>query len=773
MKKKRIFSFILFAIIIFTAFSGCGGKDKEPIINPVQAFKEKLVSLPESYKIGSENRSLAVCGDRIYADVEITLKNDKGKESTEPRLVSWSETGEDFKEEIGTSVEPCIEGARVMSSFRLDGDYVATYERYYTETEFYCRLCLRDKKGKTLFSVNLPEILGYDIEKDRENISGVFFTVNGAAAYEFNSKMKFAAATSQGVACFDIKGELLWKLDKVKSSSIVYSNERLLLFENSADGVNLFEIDKNSGEKGDKVELPGELTASSSEFNSYVCYGKADEYAFFYKNNVALWGISVSSDEKGKLVCTAESFINWNDSALDGNYTDLYVKDRDTVYGLYYIDYNNQYLSVLTRMSEEEFADRITVNIASLAFNTNSIFDAAVQYSRANPGKHINVDDYFNKYNGDFELAKTHLDLDIASGNIPDMIYISPQDDRSTVSDDYVNSGIFADLNPLLDSVEGFDRNDLLGFMTKPYTDKNGCQYVIPIYGRNGSYFSNGAISGTITAEECIDIYNNISGDADLITWGFTIYFLEGCIDDFVDYENSTCSFNDGRFESILRFCMDAEAKGTNRRYNELKQAELYELAREGKLLLVSVSHFTSPVSWAVLKNNFGGSLFPVGYPNDMKELMASVGINELMGITEASGHKDIAADFIASFFETPDIDMNEYGYSMALTTEEFSTTRSRIYAVVKALEDYTIINEHRFVPDSEADNYPEPKIKLTKEIAEEYIAYLDSISKNVGSSGPVWEIVFEELNTNPGVDPADIAKYIQDRVSIYLSEQS
>jgi hypothetical protein len=457
MKKKRIFSFILFAIIIFTAFSGCGGKDKEPIINPVQAFKEKLVSLPESYKIGSENRSLAVCGDRIYADVEITLKNDKGKESTEPRLVSWSETGEDFKEEIGTSVEPCIEGARVMSSFRLDGDYVATYERYYTETEFYCRLCLRDKKGKTLFSVNLPEILGYDIEKDRENIAGVFFTVNGAAAYEFNSKMKFAAATSQGVACFDIKGELLWKLDKVKSSSIVYSNERLLLFENSADGVNLFEIDKNSGEKGDKVELPGELTASSSEFNSYVCHGKADEYAFFYKNNVALWGISVSSDEKGKLVCTAESFINWNDSALDGNYTDLYVKDRDTVYGLYYIDYNSQYLSVLTRMSEEEFADRITVNIASLAFNTNSIFDAAVQYSRANPGKHINVDDYFNKYNGDFELAKTHLDLDIASGNIPDMIYISPQDNRSTVSDDYVNSGIFADLNPLLDSVEGFD----------------------------------------------------------------------------------------------------------------------------------------------------------------------------------------------------------------------------------------------------------------------------------------------------------------------------
>ena len=62
-------------------------------------------------------------------------------------------------------------------------------------------------------------------------------------------------------------------------------------------------------------------------------------------------------------------------------------------------------------MSEEEFADRITVNIASLAFNTNRIFDAAVEYSRKNPGKHINVADYFNKYNGDFALQEPILIL--------------------------------------------------------------------------------------------------------------------------------------------------------------------------------------------------------------------------------------------------------------------------------------------------------------------------------------------------------------------------
>lgn len=79
MKQNRIISFILFILLIFTAFSGCGGKEEEPKINPVKAFKEKLISLPENYKIGSENRSLAVYEDRIYADVEITLTNDKAR----------------------------------------------------------------------------------------------------------------------------------------------------------------------------------------------------------------------------------------------------------------------------------------------------------------------------------------------------------------------------------------------------------------------------------------------------------------------------------------------------------------------------------------------------------------------------------------------------------------------------------------------------------------------------------------------------------------------
>jgi hypothetical protein len=774
LKPKRIICIILFALLFLTAFPSCGEKDKESETNTVNAFKEKLIKLPDNYSIGPGNSNLAVYGDRVFADIEKILKNDVGREYCEPCLVSWSETGEDFREETEAAVEPCIEGARVMSSFKLDGDYLATYEWYAKEPEFYSRLCMRDKKGKTLFSINLTEILGYDIQRDRENIVGDIFKLNGAAAYEFNSKMKFAAATSSGVACFDIKGELLWKLDKINSSSIVYSNERLLLFENTHNGVNLFELDINSGKKGDAVELPGELTSTLAGDGSFVCYGEYDKYAFFYKNNIALWGISLSSDDNGKLVCIAERFIDWNDSDIDGNYTDLYIKDRDTVYGLY-LEVFNECFSVLTRMSEEEFANRTTLTIASIAFYPNTIYDAAVKYSRANPGKHINIDDYYNKYNGDIELAKTHLDLEIASGNIPDMIFTAPQNSNLLLYKHYIDSGVFADLNPLLDSVDGFDRNDLLGYLTKPYTDKNGCQYVIPIHSINGTYFSNGSIHGPVTAEELIEIYDTMPEDTDLITDFLTFYFLYGCIDDFIDYEKATCCFDDGRFEKILRFCREAESKGTNRSYNKLKRAELYELVKEGKLLMIDIPQIRSPISWALLKNDFGGALVPVGYPNVKKKIIASLsaGINTFIGITKASQHKDIAADFISTFYSIPDIDINEYGINRAIGREDFSIKRSRIYALVKMLEDYTIIDEYTVVPDSEADNYTGIKIKLTYEDADEFIAYLDSITTVAKSTGPVWELIWEEINTNPGVDPADIAKYIQDRVSIYLSEQS
>jgi hypothetical protein len=160
---------------------------------------------------------------------------------------------------------------------------------------------------------------------------------------------------------------------------------------------------------------------------------------------------------------------------------------------------------------------------------------------------------------------------------------------------------------------------------------------------------------------------------------------------------------------------------------------------------------------------------------NVKKKIIASLsaGINTFIGITKASQHKDIAADFISTFYSIPDIDINEYGINRAIGREDFSIKRSRIYALVKMLEDYTIIDEYTVVPDSEADNYTGIKIKLTYEDADEFIAYLDSITTVAKSTGPVWELIWEEINTNPGVDPADIAKYIQDRVSIYLSEQS
>ncbi len=372
-------------------------------------------------------------------------------------------------------------------------------------------------------------------------------------------------------------------------------------------------------------------------------------------------------------------------------------------------------------------------------------------------------------------MAKTHLDLEIASGNIPDMIFTGPQNSNFLLFKHYIDSGVFADLNPLLDSVNGFDRNDLLGYLTKPYTDKNGCQYIIPIYSINGTYFSNGSIHGPMTAEELIEIYDTMPEYTNLVSDFLTFYFLYGCVDDFIDYEKATCCFDDGKFEKILRFCREAESKGTNRSYNNLKRAELYELVKEGKLLLIDIPQIRSPISWALLKNDFGGALVPVGYPNEKKEIIASLsaGINTFIGITEASRHKDIAADFISTFYSIPDIDINEYGVNHAIGQEDFSIRRSRIYALVKMLEDYTIIDEYTVVPDSEADNYTGAKIKLTKEIADEFIAYLDSISKNVGSSGPVWEIILEEILSNLDRDPADIAKYIQDRVSIYLSEQN
>jgi hypothetical protein len=74
LKPKRIICIILFALLFLTAFPSCGEKDKESETNTVNAFKEKLIKLPDNYSIGPGNSNLAVYGDRVFADIEKIFK---------------------------------------------------------------------------------------------------------------------------------------------------------------------------------------------------------------------------------------------------------------------------------------------------------------------------------------------------------------------------------------------------------------------------------------------------------------------------------------------------------------------------------------------------------------------------------------------------------------------------------------------------------------------------------------------------------------------------
>ena len=275
--------------------------------------------------------------------------------------------------------------------------------------------------------------------------------------------------------------------------------------------------------------------------------------------------------------------------------------------------------------------------------------------------------------------------------------------------------------------------------------------------------------------------YETLPADAFFITNdpdGLCTYFLYGAIGGMVDEKAGTCSFDDGRLAKIIRFC---EEKGKTVRkeadYADKRDDRLTKL-RDGKLTLLTTLPINSLYEWAKLKWQFGGTVIPVGYPNEDGAVLAEPTMNTCAGITAVSVHKAEALDFLGEFYRSKPL----YGYAsntnwLSRLTSAPGFTRSDLYAQADTLEGYTVVSKSEdlrtvsLVPDDEAGNYP-VQIKITRKDADEFADFLDSIEGIASLNGPIWEIMREELFSDPSETPEVRAARVQSRASLYLAEQ-
>ena len=112
----------------------------------------------------------------------------------------------------------------------------------------------------------------------------------------------------------------------------------------------------------------------------------------------------------------------------------------------------------ISLIDESIITEKQTVLLSVININDTWLSMAIADFNRNSTRFHIEMNDYSMNGLIDFNEAVTRFNLDIISGNVPDIFVLH----FNMQSNSYISKGLFANLNEFIENDSEFDRNDYL-----------------------------------------------------------------------------------------------------------------------------------------------------------------------------------------------------------------------------------------------------------------------------------------------------------------------
>lgn len=348
------------------------------------------------------------------------------------------------------------------------------------------------------------------------------------------------------------------------------------------------------------------------------------------------------------------------------------------------------------------------------------------------------------------------LIMDITRNKEIDILYNSNLD-----MEVYLNKNLLADMYVLIDEDNEVSRDTYMEGVLKAF-ESNGRLCSMPTFyymqttiGKERIWCGdrNVSIENLTKKANELDIVPiaNLSKNATQFsdTHRFA-YYLKGTLNEYVDFENNTCNFTDGRFERLLNFAnmYDIENENPN------------ELFANGKSLLhhVTIDDFDDMDMYKCL---FGSDIVFMGFPSDTPNYH-NIMSTESFSILENSNNKHGAFEFI-KYITSYDYQFEKsFGNFFPINKKVFDTRASFSLEEPKNTyynEDMTIKLEY----------------ECTREGIESIVEQFDTTSSGFTYGETMADIIGEEVGAFFSHDKsaADVCDIIQNRISTHLSENA
>lgn len=773
-RTKRIAALLLAAImLLLCACSGQNGKNPNGGASAVSAGLES-VNYKGSYKQMDGKRAIGsgcFAGDgRFYYE---SSGQSVDTDSDANAVFSCLPDGSDVKRLEGFSLadETYVDESSVSMRY-INGIFPGEDDCVYVQ-EVVSISASSEAAAETRFLIHKASL-----SSDEQTI--VDFTDalpknigDGFAAVEIDPKGNvYCLLPSEALFVYNANGDELFGVGKEIGSSrfVSVSGEKVLLAKEANDyySDDIFAVNLVS-KKIEKV-------MSVSKNGLLLYFPGIENYDFTYSNGTSLFGADTSSGECSLILsfanCGVDSQSLFTVLPVEGGLSCVNREYGTDTSG------NPAYswgITKLERIEGEEKVDgKIVLTLATASESIDdSIYKAMLKFNQTNTEYMVQIKDY-SVYSaaGDTFAGSTVLNTEIMSGRVPDM-FISDSVDSSA----YADRGIFENLWPYIDADKELGGRDALVLpVFNSMCHRNGDLYEITptfsiyyIAGNqdvvgDGSDWSleklKSALAEMPAGSPVIKGYSRTN-----MLYAFSKFRLN----DFVDWESNTCSFNTPEFEECLTFIRDyfpAETEFTNWRID-------YEMFSKENNLLISDALFCAS-DFQTISYLYKNKESFVGWPGATSG-SCSFQAGSSLAMSSACKHKDAAWEFMRLVL-TEEIQLadenNEYHFCTNKKVFDSSIEKActPVYAKGANGENYELPQSALDIGGMKISLYA-----MTEEQRGKLLSVIENTTYNVsGGDGTVFEIVYEEAEAffSGKQDAKKAAEAVQQRVTLYMSEK-
>lgn len=655
-----------------------------------------------------------------------------------PELIKEAHTSETIQ-----TMAPCSDGSSywVVTDRQPDELTETASSDLYTAKKF-------DLEGNMLQEIDLGDVAGdwFTCQAIAQDGSGYLYMV-----------------TNDGVLlCYAEDGsrQADIPLDSYIQDLVTDGNGEVLAVANTAEG-NVVMTRLEGGTAAGEIRPEG-IDSSGS----ITVYGGNDDTVLL-SDSTMLHRINVTTGETAALLSWVDSDINsMNISGVAGSEDILLVVLTDTSYRT---GETTLELGTLQKTNIHDIPQKTVLSLGTVELD-NNLRAALVDFNRTNTNYRISLVDY-SVYNTDedYTLGAKQLEMDIVSGNCPDLIDLSGMNAANLNS-----KGVLANLSELLEQDETLSETDLMAGPLQAYR-RDGILYGIPYAFGFETLYGSVKLLGqreSWTPKEMVEVLKGLNQDVqvmDHVTQSdFLVTILDNNLESFVDYGAASCSFASDAFKNLLRAsaCLPAaiEEQGDG--------PDVRLALQQGNILLRTDSIRDTDSVEAFLKLYIPeNGIVNIGYPVD-SGVGAVLNIQGGIGISNTCREKDGAWAFIRS-----------------LLTDDFQTEQWQLPVTVSAFDKVMKeLQEPKYYMDYETGETvgldsvgyigtTEYKLgDITDADIQEFKDYINGITNvSTNSNSAILDIVMEEAAAFFAGDKTEdeVADLIQNRVNIYLSEVS